>query len=144
MHFKEFYRRHKKLFPNLKTTLFIVAIQIQNVWTHMIHLKIWSAHPKIYPKASNNQDFVIIVFYAWITTVLIVLSWFTQKTLIQFLVIDYLIGSGHDCQCKCSKCVSYMPQPNFGQNCHIEYGLKFYSSLCMNFLTTWIIGIIHA
>ena len=144
MHFKEFYRRHKKLFPNLKTTLFIVAIQIQNVWTHMIHLKIWSAHPKIYPKASNNQDFVIIVFYAWIAIVLLVLTWFTHNTLIQFWVINYCIDSGHYCQCKCSKCVSYMPQPIFGQNNHIELIPKFYSSFCMNLPTTPTMGLILA
>ena len=62
----------------------------------------------------------------------------------QFLDTDYSIGSGHDCQCKCSKCVSHMPQPSFGQNCHIEYGLKFYSSLCMNFPTASTMGLILA
>ena len=100
MHFKEFYRGHKKLFKNFRTTLFILAIQIQNVWIHIVHLKIWSAYHNIHPKASNNQDFVIKVFYAWIPTVLLVLTWFTHKTLIQFSVIDYLIGSGHYCQYK--------------------------------------------
>ena len=74
----------------------------------------------------------------------VIVDLFTHKTLIQFLVIDYLIGSGHDFQCKYSKCVSYMPQPSFGQNCHIEYGLKFYSSLCMNFPTTPTMGLILA